>query len=371
MPKEEKQPIKQEDDFIQQVNAWLSRFQRISMSEKLFFIQHLGVMIKAGISLAKALEMLAKQTTNKRFKKIIYEIYKSVNKGDTLADALKPYGNVFDELFVNMIAAGEVSGTLEDVLKQLYLQLKKNHQLIGKIRGALLYPIIIFIAMSLIGTGVMIFVVPKFISIFEEVEMELPIMTQILITVSNYVSNNGFKVLIGLVLTLFIIIRILKAPRGKYWWHLFILKMPIISSIVVKINLARFSRTISSLLKTDIKIVESFKITAKTVSNVHYKKSLEDSAEKIKKGEPIYKILANYPSLYNHVIIQMIAVGEETGELDTILEEIADFYEEEVEEIMNTLPSIIEPLIIIVLAVCIGAMAAAIVMPMYSLTNAF
>lgn len=352
------------------VNDWLLRFQRISVTEKLFFVQHLSVMIKAGISLAKALEMLAKQTANKRFQKVVDQLYQTVNKGDTLAAALKKYPDVFDELFANMVAAGEASGTLEEVLKGLYLQLKRNHQLVTKIRGALMYPLIILFAMGVIGAGVMIFVVPKFISIFKDADIELPLMTKILIAVSDAIVNNGLLVTIITLITLIIIIKLSSMPTVKSWWHWLFLKLPVLGPIVKKINLARFARTMSSLLKTDIKIVESFKIASTTVNNIHYKNSLMQAAEKVKKGVLINEVLADYPELYNHVIRQMVTVGEETGELDKILEEIAGFYEEEVEEIMNSLPTIIEPVIILVLATVIGLMAVAIIMPMYSLTNA-
>ena len=152
---------------------------------------------------------------------------------------------------------------------------------------------------------------------------------------------------------------------------LFILPSIYKAPIIQKINLARFARTMSSLIKTDIKIVDSFQITANTIGNVHYKKSLREASEKIQKGEEIHTILAQYPDLYTNVIVQMVAIGEESGELDNILFEIAEFYEEEVQQIMDTLPTIIEPLIIILLAIVIGAMAVAIIMPMYSLTNAF
>ena len=232
-------------------------------------------------------------------------------------------------------------------------------------------PMVIFISMSVIGTGVMIYVIPKFITIFQDVQIELPIMTRLLIKFNGFILAHGLAVLIVSLITIAVFIKLIRTKTGKKYLDSFLLKIPIISMIIKKINLARFSRTMSTLLNTDIKIVESFKITSSTINNIPYKNSLAEAAEKIKKGNPIYKTLENYPDLYNSVIIQMVAIGEESGELDTILEEISKFYQEEVEETMNALPSVIEPLIIIILAVAIGAMAVAIVMPMYALTNAF
>jgi len=358
-------------NWIARTDRWLEKFENIPTAEKLFFIQQLAIMLKAGISLGKALEMLYKQTANKRFKVILKDIHVQILSGNSLADALKRHQKIFGELFVNMVGAGEASGTLEKVLHHLYLELKKSNELKRKIRGAMAYPIIILCAMAAIGIGVMIFVVPKFISIFKEVNLELPLMTKILIKVSDAITNHGLVVGVLLLAAIIILIQLLKTKSGRGTWHWLMLKLPVIGPIVKKINLARFSRTLSSLLATDIKIVESFKITASTLNNELYRRSLLAAAEKIKKGVLINKILAQYPDLYNHVILQMIAVGEETGELDSILAEIAGFYESEVDEVMNTLPTIIEPIIILILAVAIGSMAVAIIMPMYSLTNAF
>ena len=357
-------------NFTDAPRAWLARFRHIPHSEKIFFVQHLGVMIKAGISLAKALKALEQQTKNKRLKKIINDVHAQILKGNTLADALKPHRDIFGELFVNMIEAGESSGTLENVLKQLYLQLKKGHRLNAKIRGALAYPMVILVAMGGIGAGVMVFVVPKFISIFEEVDVELPLMTRLLIMISNQITNNGLFVFIGTAIFLVAFFKLIKTSTGRAWTDAVIINVPVIAPIVKKINLARFARTMSSLLKTDIKVVECFHITANTLNNTLYRQSLHAAAERVVKGEEIHVVLKQYPRLYNDVIIEMVSVGEETGELDDILSEIADFYEEEVEDVMNALPTLIEPLIIIILAAAIGAMAVAIIMPMYSLTNA-
>ncbi len=375
MSKEDKK-IKSKDkdkkpSTLKNMDDLLLKFQRIPNAEKIFFVQHLSTMIKSGISLAKALDGLSRQTQNKRFKKVIKSIAESVERGQSLTDSLKPYDNIFNELFINMVRAGEVSGKLEDVLKQLYKQMKKEHKLRAKVRGALTYPAVIFVAMVGIGMGVMIFVVPKMIGIFDGVDMELPLMTRILISISDFITNNGIITVVSFVLIIFAIMKIIKTKKGKYYFNLGILKMPIISGIIKKINLARFARTMSSLLKTDIKIVESFEITANTLGNVHYKNSLKDAAEKVKKGQEINKLLSAYPKLYPSMVLQMISVGEETGELDNILDELASFYEGEVDEVMNTLPTIIEPLIILVLAAGIGSMAVAIIMPMYALTNAF
>lgn len=355
---------------IDMINNFLLRFSRVPLKEKLFFVQYLGIMLKAGISLSVALKTLARQTANKRFSGIIEEIAASVEKGTNFAESLNLHKKIFGELFINMIEAGEISGKLEDVLAQLYIQLKKQHELISKVKGALTYPAVIIIAMVGIGIFMMVAVVPKLTGMLQSFNAELPLATKILIAVSDFVVKNGLFVSIALAVFVFLFIKFLNTYKGKYYFQAIILKMPIISPIVKKINLARFSRTISSLLKSDIMIIKTFQITANVLGNLHYRQAVDEMSQKLKKGSQINEIVSAYPKLFPPVVSQIISVGEETGELDNILAELADFYEGEVDNIMDNLPSIIEPLLILILGCGVGAMAVAIVMPMYTLTSA-
>lgn len=366
----EEEPQEKQSSFKKAIH-FLEKLQPISATDKLFFIQHLGVMMRAGIPLATALDALAKQTKNPRLTAILTKAQKRVLSGEPLSNALEEHSKVFDTLFISMIRIGETGGMLEDVLKQLYVRLKKEHQLIGRVRGALAYPVVVLIAMVGIGIGVIVFVVPQFISIFAEVELELPLMTRILIAVSETIRNYGIFVAGAAIALIVAFITTIRTPKGKWYFHGILLSLPIMGTIIKKINLARFCRTLSSLLTTDIKIVESVSITADTLGNVHYQHAVNEAAERIGKGREINKVLAEYPKLFNHVTLQMISVGEESGQVDEVLAELAQFYEEEIEEVMNTLPSIIEPIIIIILAVGIGGMAIAIITPMFELTNAF
>lgn len=354
---------------MEKINSFLLILSRIPTSEKLFFVQHLGIMLKAGMSLLVSLETLSRQTDNKRFKKIIDDIAANIEKGKSLNESLKAHQKIFGELFVNMIEAGEISGKLESVLRQLYIQMKKQHELVSKVKGALTYPLVVIFAMGGIGIFMMIVVVPKITSMLKEFNAELPLATKILISVSDAIVNNGLLVIIGVVAFIFIVVRILKTYRGKYYFQAALLKMPIFSSIIKKINLAKFARTISSLLKTDIMIIKSFQITANVLGNLHYRAAIKEMAEKIKKGGAINDVISAYPKLFPPVVTQMVAVGEQTGELDSILEELASFYEDEVDQIMQNLPSIIEPLLILILGSAVGGMAVAIISPMYSLSS--
>lgn len=369
-PQPDEQPVKNKRSFLGKINNFLLRFSIIPLKEKLFFTQYLGIMLKSGISLAPALKTLAKQTPNKHFAKIIKEIADSVERGVSLTESLRPHGRVFGELFINMIEAGEVSGKLEDVLAQLYIQQKKQYELTSKIKGALTYPIVIIFAMGGIGIFMMVKVVPSLTEMLKSFEAELPIATKILIAISDFIVSNGLFLFIALVVFILIFIRILRINKYRYYLQAIILKLPIISPIIKKINLARFSRTISTLLKADIMIIKTFQITANVLGNLHYRKAVNEMAEKIRKGSQIDEVVIAYPKLFPPVVNQIISVGEETGELDNILAELADFYEGEVDKIMDNLPALIEPLLILVLGFGVGAMAVAIIMPMYTLTSA-
>lgn len=369
LPKQQTEDAKTEKSLTEKINNILKRFSRVPLKEKLFFVQHLSVMIRAGISLSMALKTLTKQTENKFFAGLLAEISVSVEKGTSFAASLKPHKKIFGELFINMVEAGEISGKLEEVLGQLYIQMKKQHELISKVKGALTYPTVIVFAMIGIGTFMIVFIVPKITGMFKEFDAELPLPTKILIGISDALVNNGLLASIIFIAFVILTINILRTYKGKYYFQALMLKIPIFSSIIKKINLARFARTVSGLLKTDIMIIKTFQITASILSNLHYRKALEEMSEKIKKGSQINEIVAKYPKLFPPIVCQMIAVGEETGELDNILVELAEFYENEVDQIMSNLPSIIEPILILVLGCGVGAMAVAIVMPMYSITQ--
>jgi len=369
-PAEITTPIDQTKNTMDTINGFLAKFSSIPVSEKLFFVQHLSIMLKAGISLSVALKTLGKQTSNKRFAGIINDVSRNVEKGVSFTESLKPHEKIFGQLFVSMIESGEISGKLEDVLKRLYIQFKKNHELVSKVKGALTYPAVILVAMTGIGTFMMIFVIPKITVMFKDFNAELPLATKLIIKLSDGLVAHGLLYLIGLIIFIIILVQSIKTTKGKYIFHGLLLKLPIFAPIIKKINLARFARTISSLLKTDIMIIKSFQITANVLGNVYYRDALNEMSSKIKKGGTINEVISNYPKLFPPVVTQMIAVGEETGELDYILEELAEFYESEIDQIMNNLPAIIEPVLILLLGLVVGGMAVAVIMPMYSLTSA-
>lgn len=348
----------------------LKRIGTVPLEERMFFTQNLQIMLHAGISLSQAIKTLIDQTKNEKFKFILTDVHHNVEKGISFSASLEKYKKIFTELYINMIKAGEASGQLESTLEQLKIQMKKDHDLISKIKGAMTYPIIVIIAMVGVIITVITFVIPKLTDLFEGANVELPLPTRILIATSNFTVDNGIYLLIAFVVLAFAGYKYIKTNSGKKIWNKFLLVSPVLGPIIKKINLARFARTISSLLKTEIPIVTSFQITSKTLGNYYYQDTMKKSADLLKKGVSVTESLKDNDKLFPPVVTQIISVGEESGSLDDILENLAIFYEEEVTDVMNNLSSIIEPILILLLGLGVGAIAVSVIMPMYSLTQA-
>lgn len=342
-------------------------FKRISIVDKLMFTRHLAVMIAAGFSLHRSLGFLAKQTENKFFKEILGRLIDDIKKGQTLADSLARYPRVFNTFFISMIRVGEKGGSLEEVLGILARHIKREHDLRSKVKGAMFYPIIILVAMVGIAILMMLVVMPKLTVIFEEMNIELPITTQMLIQISNFLGNYFYIGVIAFLILIVILRKFFRTRKGKQILSLVFLKIPVFGKITKKINCARFARNLSSLMKSGVPIVESLKTTSQTLGNVFYSNSLIEAAVNVKKGQKIRESLEKYKGLYPVLVSQMIEVGEQTGELANIMERLADFYEEEVKNITENLTSIIEPILMIILGGAVAFFAISMLQPMYSM----
>ena len=344
--------------------------QSIPAPAKIFLLQNLSVMVKAGVSLGDALKALSEQGKNQKLQRILMEAYDKVRQGKTLSESFLPYQKDFGEMFINMLSAGEASGRLEDVLNELYLQIKKDHTLKLKIKNAMTYPVIIVFVMIGIAIFVVLFILPNMTKMFSELNAKLPWSTVMLMNLSDFIQKNGLWVLAAIIIFIAAFIKSIRTKTGKRIADVIILHLPIVAPIIKKINLARISQSLSSLIKTDISIVDSLKITSKIVTNTVYRQALEESSEKVKKGEKIANIFKNYPKIFQPIVIQMIMVGEETGKLDEVMQNLASFYDEEVTQTMNSLPTIIEPVLMIAIGIGVAGIAVAVLMPMYSLTSA-
>ncbi|MBI5405082.1 MAG: type II secretion system F family protein [Candidatus Kerfeldbacteria bacterium] len=349
--------------------SFLERFQTVPMVQRMFFTQYLQVMIKSGFSIGRALDTLSKQTTSKYFSKIIQQIRQDVEAGMSFSKSLAKHPRVFSELYVNMVGAGEVSGKLDEVLTRLAMKMKKDHGLMSKVKGALTYPIIIIIVMIAIAIIMTVVVIPKLTEIFTESGAELPLATKVIVGLSQFLIKNGIWVAIGFMVLVAVFIRIVRTPSGKAIADGLILKTPIVGTIVRKISLARFTRSLSSLLETSIPIIETFSIISRTMGNTLYRRAVEDAGAQLKSGNAIAKVLERYPKLFPPLATQMIEVGEQSGSLDSIAGDLATFYEEEVDQTMSNLSTIIEPVLMLFLGVGVALMAISVILPIYKLSE--
>lgn len=349
--------------------SFVNRFLSVPLKNRMIFCRHLSVMIGSGLSLSKALTILASQEKNKTFRIIIEKVTIDVKKGIAFADAMSKYPKVFSSVFVSMIGMGELSGNLEDVLKILAEQLEKDHKLISKVRGAMIYPSVIVSVMIIIGIIMMIFVIPKITTIFDDFDAELPLLTRGVIAISDFMAANAI-VTIGGIVTFIVGMRVFaKSPPGRKVFHKFFIKAPILGVIITKVNSARFSRILSSLLDSGTSLVESLRITSDTLGNHYFKSATLQASKDVQKGVTLSEILQKHKGVFPYLVIQMIEVGEETGKTPEVLKKLAGFYEEEVDQVTKNLSSIIEPVLMVTIGTAVGLFAIAIIQPIYSLMD--
>lgn len=339
---------------------------RIPLREKLFFAEQLAVMLKASISIDRALSSLIEQATNKRFRTILTSLRETVQQGEPLSSGLQKHEHAFGSLFISMVHAGEISGKLDEALRRIYEQIKKDYDLIAKVKSALSYPAFVIVAMIGIGTAIMVYVIPKLIPLFQGFNTQLPLSTRILIAISSFISNYFLWIAVGVALSIALFIKMIHGPLRANW-HALLLHLPILSGLIKRVNIARFTRTLSTLLSTDILITDALLITAQVVGNEQYKRAISSAASTVKTGTPLATSLKSMPALFPVTVQTMVSVGEESGTLSDLLKEIAVFYEESVEETTKSISSIIEPALIVLLGAAVGGMALAILMPMYAL----
>lgn len=354
---------------LNKLNFNLPFLHSIKSQDKITFARNLGAMLKAGLALSKALFVMEKQAKNKELKKILVSLQKSISEGKTLSESMTSFGNVFSQLFISMVSAGEQSGTLAEALRVIGLQMDKTYSLQRKIRGAMMYPAVILFAMILIAILMLTYIVPTLMKTFTELNVVLPASTRFVMTVSNLIVNHGILVLSIVLIIVGLIMMWSKRMNGKKVIHYFILKIPIIGNLIKEVNTARTARTLSSLLSSGVDMVESVKITKDVLQNIYYKAILEKAGEEITKGEPMSKIFTENDKFYPLFLGEMMNVGEETGKIGEMLLSVAVFYEEDVEQKTKDMSTIIEPFLMIAIAVVVGFFAVAMISPMYSLVN--
>lgn len=346
-----------------------SLFGRVKLHEKIIFARNLSGMLSAGLSLYRALTVLEKQTKNEKFKSVLTVLIKEIDQGGTLSEGMEKFPAIFSTLFVSMIRAGEESGGLSQSLKEIGQNLEKSYELNRKIKGALMYPSIIVSAIILIGILMMVFVVPTLTKTFKELNVELPASTRLIIFISDSLSNSPILTFGLLFLCIGGLVMILRMKGMKKYFDFLVLRLPVVGKIVKEINAARTARTLSSLLSAGVDMTKALTITKEVLQNRYYKAVLDISISHVQKGIALSTIYKERTDLYPVMVGEMMEVGEETGKLATMLEDIASFYEAEVDAKTKDLSTIIEPVLMVFIGGAVGFFAVSMITPMYSLVD--
>lgn len=344
---------------------------KVKSSELVIFTRQLSVMVSAGVPLLRAITSLGSHTEDQGLKKILGEVSKDIESGATLAGALGKHPKVFSDVYVNMVHAGEEAGILDEILKRLALQQEKNSAIRKKVKSAMTYPSVLVAITVLAFFGLMIFVIPQIGNVIKGLggpDAKLPALTQAMLGISHFMTSFWYILVPGFAGGIFALIRYIKTPSGKIALDHFSLKVPGVKTIVMKVAIARFARTFSSLMGAGVPVLQSLDVTAHAIGNSIYEKALLEAAQSVETGGNLSSVIENNP-IFPSIVSQMLLVGEETGQTDKVLVKVADFYEEEVDVAIDGISSIIEPVMIVFMGGMVGLIAASVMMPIASLAT--
>jgi type IV pilus assembly protein PilC len=343
---------------------------KIKMRDIVIFTRQFSTMINSGLPLVQALDILAKQSENKTLQEVTRAVVFDVESGHTVADALRKHPKAFNDLYVNMVAAGEAGGILDTILMRLAVFMEKNDVLIRKVKGAMIYPGVIMSVAAIAITVLLIFVIPVFENMFGSVGLALPLPTRIVIGVSKFLRGwGGLATVVGIVASVFAIKNYYKTSDGKLVIDRALLRFPVLGDVLRKSAVSRFTRTLGTLISSGVSILDGLEITAKTAGNRVIQDAIMASRSSIAGGDTIAAPLAK-SQVFPPMVISMIAVGESTGGLDEMLSKIADFYDEEVDAAVSGLLSLLEPVMIVFLGIVVGGMVIAMYLPIFDMINA-
>lgn len=351
---------------LEKINSALSR---VKADELIMVTRNLGSMLKAGLTVTRCLSVIERQSKNPKLKLVIKKITENINSGGQFHEALREHPSVFSDLYVAMIKAGEESGTLAETLGTLALQMERSNNLTKKIKGAMIYPMIVISVMIIIGILMMIYVLPSITGVFKNMNIELPMTTIIIIAVSDFLVAHTLTALGAIIAFVVGVIYFLGSRIGKICTSYLVVRLPVIGTMAKETNSARTARTLSSLLNSGVDVIQAIEITEEVVQNVFYKKILQEARVRVEKGTPLSEIFVERTDLYPILVGEMILVGEETGQISGMLGELATFYETEVERKTKDLSTIIEPLLMVVIGGGVGFFALAMIAPIYSISD--
>ncbi len=341
----------------------------MSLEEKITFTKSMATMIKVGITVTEAFEIILDQTKPRGQRRMFENILDRIRTGQSLASSMRKYDTVFSSLYINMVKTGEESGNLEKVLKRLTIQLEKEYEVRKRVVSALIYPAVIVSITTIMAIGIVIFIMPKITKIFQRFDFELPLPTRMLIGFSGFITDYTLLALVGAGLIVGGLIFIFRVKFLKPFWHTVFLKLPVFGNILVFANVARIARTINSLLQAGVPVAEGLKMTGDMLDNIIYKTALEDVSEKVEKGGGIGENLEKNSKLFPPLATKMIYIGERTGSLEVTTKHIAQLYEKDVENMTKNLSVLLEPILLVFMAVMVGGIALSIILPIYQLPN--
>jgi len=345
-----------------------SFFGRVSIKDKALFARQLATMINAGLPISQALGTLKEQTGNVKLKAIIETVSKDIEGGSQLSASLSKFPNVFKQIDLSLIATGEASGTLDKVLLRLADQTEKTYRINKKIRSAFTYPAFIMVVIVGVVALMVLYVMPQMESLYKSFDADLPFLTRMMIGLNYFLRRFGIFVLLAFGGALVLLSNFFKTPQGRRLWDNFKLGSPILGIFFQKVYVARFSRTLAGLVSSGVPLLDSLKIVSDAVGNVVFKNVIIDAAEKVKGGIPLSTPLRESEK-FPLLVSQMISVGEKTGELDHMLDNLADYYEEEVDSLVKNFSTLLEPIIIVVMGLIVGVLLVAILQPIYGLSK--
>ncbi len=355
--------------------AWYEKFNfdigGIKLTEKITFAKNLAAMVDAGLTVSRGIAIMERQAGSKKFREVLSLVGADVQKGTPLSQAFAKFPNVFTTLFVAMVRAGEESGKLGESLRITAEQMDRSFALKRRIRGAMMYPSVIMILMVIIGILMLIYVVPTLTSTFKDLDVDLPVSTQMIISVSDGLAAHPILYVGGLVFLVVVLVQVFRTTAGKRAFEQVIMRLPVIKTLVQQTNSARMARTFASLLSSGVEVVSAISITGDVLQNSFYKSVLKEAEEEIQKGTQLSAVFARYPKLYPPMVTEMVAVGEETGKLPDMFLQIATFLEAEVDQKTKDMSTIIEPVLMVVIGAAVGFFAVSMIMPIYSISSGF
>jgi type IV pilus assembly protein PilC len=343
---------------------------RVKLKDMVIFTRQLATMIDAGVPLVRSLATLQAQTESPALKKHLIEITKEIEGGSAFADALEKHSAVFSPIYVNMVRAGEAGGILDEILRKLALQQEKDSKIRQKFKSAMTYPVILLSITGLVFIGLMTIVMPKIGAIVKDLSggQELPMLTRVMLAISDVMVNYWYLLIGGIVVGLFLLRRYTATEKGRRWKDRTLLRIPVLKTVIIKVAVARFSRIFASMMGAGVSVLDAIDVTGKAINNSVLEDELMAAGKSVANGSQLSQPLSE-SKVFPAIVSQMLAVGEETGKIDDVLVKVAEFYEDEVDATVESLSSILEPIMIVIMGVMVGLIAASVIGPISSLSN--